>query len=268
MLTPGDVQHMSSCATAADPGNPNERRRIYRVRSASDIDWNYHLSEQLEPNFKGGPREYTSFEDLCMLRKQIPKMDDHGFKQIYPNDNVICVVQKTSGRHFIHMREAATWVLNGTHWFSLLKQPMMIVIWCRDWSDASKFQYLMQILQVHFEDFIPRYHIFVEQEDDVDKLFQHWQEPTTLWDGQPVTGFMAETYLDELETVGFKHFNPMWSFPTTSVNQNWEAMTLGMAPWHLVQETDRFKEALVSQSPIGHCSLQVLQHASSVGYCP
>ena len=113
-----------------------------------------------------------------------------------------------------------------------------------------KFQYLMQILQVHFEDFIPRCHIFVEQEDDVDKLVQHWAEPTTLWDGQPVIGFMAETYLDDLETVGFKHFNPMWSFPTTSVNQNWEAMTLGMAPWHLVQETERYKEALVSQSPI------------------
>ena len=121
---------------------------------------------------------------------------------------------------------------------NLLKQPMMIVICCRDWSDASKFQYLMQILQVHFEDFIPRYQIFVEQEDDVDKLVQHWQEPTTLWDGQLVIGFMAETYLDDLETVGFKHFNPMWSFPTTSVNQNWEAMTLGMAPWHLVDETE------------------------------
>ena len=127
------------------------------------------------------------------------------------------------GRHYAHMREvAAAWVRNGTHWFSLLKQPMMIVIWCRDWSDASKFQYLMQILQVHFQDFVPRYHIFVEQEYDVDKLVQHWAEPTTLWDGQPVIGFMAETYLDDLETVGlkFKDFNPMWSFPTTSVNQN------------------------------------------------
>ena len=61
---------------------------------------------------------------------------------------------------------------------------------------------------------------------------------------------MAETYLDDLKTVGFKHFNPMWSFPTTSVNQNWEPMTFGMAPWHLVEETERSKEALVSQSPI------------------
>ena len=29
-----------------------------------------------------------------------------------------------------------------------------------------------------------------------------------------------------------------------------KAMTFGIAPWHLVDETDRYKEALVSQSPI------------------
>ena len=55
----------------------------------------------------------------------------------------------------------------------LLKQPMMIVIWCRDWSDASKFQYLMQILQVQFQDYVPKYHIFIDQEDNVDKLIQY-----------------------------------------------------------------------------------------------
>ena len=49
---------------------------------------------------------------------------------------------------------------------------------------------------------------------------------------------MAETYLDDLQTVGFKHFNPMWYFPTTSVNQSWEPMTFGMAPWHLVDDTE------------------------------
>ena len=61
---------------------------------------------------------------------------------------------------------------------------------------------------------------------------------------------MAETYLDDLPTIGFKHFNLMWTSPTTSVNQNWEPMTFGMAPWHIVDATDRSKDALVSQSPI------------------
>ena len=42
----------------------------------------------------------------------------------------------------------------------------------------------------------------------------------------------------------------MWSFPTTAVYQNWEPMTFGMAPWHLVDYADRAKDALVSQSPI------------------
>ena len=155
MPTPGDVQHMSSSPAAVDQGDQSERRRYYRVRSASDIDWNYPLEDQLEPNLKGGPSESKSFDDLCMLRKQIPKMDNRTFDQIYPSDNVIRVVQKTHGVHEVKMREVAAWVLNATHWFSLLKQPMMIVIWCRDWSDASKFQYLMQILQVHFQDYVP-----------------------------------------------------------------------------------------------------------------
>ena len=61
---------------------------------------------------------------------------------------------------------------------------------------------------------------------------------------------MAETFLDDLETVGFKHFNPIWSFPTTSVYQNWGPMTFGMSPWHLVEATGHAKYALVSQSPI------------------
>ena len=252
MPTPGDVQHVSSSLPAADQEDISGRRRYRRVRLASDISWDHPLEEQLEPNLTGGPDPSKSFDDLCLLRKQIPRLDNRHFNQIYPSDNVIRVVQKTHGVHEVKMREVAAWVLNATHWFSLLKQPMMIVIWCRDWSDASKFQYLMQILQGQFQDCVLKYHIFVDQEDNVDKLIQYWQEPTTLWHGQPVLGFMAETYLDDLQTVGFKVFNPMWSFPTTSVNQNWEPMTFGVAPWHLFldAEESESKEALQSQSPI------------------
>ena len=42
----------------------------------------------------------------------------------------------------------------------------------------------------------------------------------------------------------------MWTFPTTSVNQNWELFFFGMVPWHIVDATERSKDALVSQSPI------------------
>ena len=67
-------------------------------------------------------------------------------------------------------------------------------------------------------------------------------------------GFMAETFLDDLSVIGFKDFNPMWTFPTTSVNQCWDPMTFGMPPWHIDDDVQadrqKSKEALQSQSPI------------------
>ena len=64
---------------------------------------------------------------------------------------------------------------------------------------------------------------------------------------------MADSYLDDLETVGFKHFieNPMRNFPTTAVYQNWEPMTFGMAPgiWSITQIVPKIHWS-VSQSPI------------------
>ena len=152
-----------------------------------------------------------------MLRSNIPKMTDDIFQQIFPNDNILCITQKTGGRHLIHLGEAAAWRLNGTHWFSVLKQPMMVVMWCRDWEEASKLQCLMQILKASLGDYIPRYQIFVQVEEEVDALVLHWMASTTIWDGRPVIGFMADSYLDDLKTAGFKHFNAMWTFPTTRI---------------------------------------------------
>ena len=65
---------------------------------------------------------------------------------------------------------------------------------------------------------------------------------------------MAETFLDDLSTVSFKDFNPMWTFPTTAVSQCWEALTFGMPPWHIGENDainrSKAKDALQSQSPI------------------
>ena len=253
MPTPGDVQQMSSTSPAAGPEERiTDSGRYITIQSSTDIDWTRPLHEQLEPNLKGGPRKSTSFDDLCMLRSRIPRLSLSQFNDIYPSDNIIEVVQKSHGVHRVRMSEVAAWVLSATHWYALLKQPMMVVIWCREWEDASRFQYLMQILQVQFHDYVPKYHIFVDRVETIDKLIQSWQEPTTLWDGQPVLGFMAETHLDDLRTVGFKDFNPMWTFPTTSVNQCWDPITFGMCPWYLDENADkqRSREALQSQSPI------------------
>ena len=54
-------------------------------------------------------------------------------------------------------------------WFNVLDQPMMIVIWSKNLEDAAKFQYLMQILQVNFEDYTPKWQVFVEDLETVDK---------------------------------------------------------------------------------------------------
>ena len=110
----------------------------------------------------------------------------------------------------------------------------------------------MQILQVHYDDYVPRYQIFMFDDSKIYKSIQQWQEPTTIWDGKPVLEFMTEMFLDDLPVIGFKDFHPMWTWPTTSVNQCWEPMTFGMAPWHLCENVDKqkSKEALQSQSPI------------------
>ena len=229
-----------------------ENGKFRKIRSVTDIDSRRPLHEQLEPNLKGGPRSSRTPADLYMLRTQIPKLTKHLFDGLFAADNIITAVQKNHGVHKIHMSEVAAWVLNATHWLNLLQQPMMVIVWCHNWEDASKFQYLMQILQVHYADYIPRCQIFMFDDSKIYGFIQHWQEPTTTWDGKPVLGFVAEMFLDDLPVIGFKDFNPMWIFPTTSVNQCWEPMTFGMAPWHICENVDkqRSKEALQSQSPI------------------
>ena len=146
---------------------------------------------------------------------------------------------------------------------------MMVIVWCHNWEDASKFQYLMQMLQPHYGDFVPRCQIFT-YDHNIYGTFPQWQEPSTVWDGTPVIGFMAETFLDDLSTVGFKDFNPMWTLPTTSVNQCWDAMTFGMPPWHVGKNAElnksKAKEALQSQSPIAAVKACNMLQALGIAY--
>ena len=152
------------------------------------------------------------------MRRQVPKMVESQFNNIFPGDeqSTITVVGKS---HYIKLHEATTWILHGIQWFNVLEQPMMIAIWPKIWQDAAKFQYLTQILQVNFEDYIPKRQIFVDQPETLKKLIVQWQNPTMICAGQPVIGFMAETEIEDKAVVGLKDFNPMWSFPTTSVSQ-------------------------------------------------
>ena len=129
---------------------------------------------------------------------------------------------------------------------------------------------MMQILQAHYGDFIPRYQIFMFDDSKVYGSIPRWQEPTTVWDGKPVIGFMAETFLDDLSEIGFKDFNPMWTFPTTSVNQCWDPMTFGMPPWHVGEDAEvnrqKSKEALQSQSPIAAFKACNMLQALGIAY--
>ena len=271
MPTPPEVASMQTNFFAADRrARMNDQGKYLRVKSNRDIDWSQPLWEQLAPVLKGGPDPSKSQAELRSIRAKVPEMTNVLLNGIFPADNVITAVQKNHGVHKIHMSEPAAWVLNATHWFSLLQQPMMIVIWCHNWEDASRLQYLMQILQAHYGDYVPRYQILMFDDSKIYGPCLQWQEPTTVWDGTPVMGFMAETFLDDLSTIGFKDFNPMWTFPTTAVNQCWDALTFGMSPWHVGRDSElnqsKAKDALQSQSPIAAFKATNMLQALGIAY--
>ena len=60
----------------------------------------------------------------------------------------------------------------------------------------------------------------------------------------------------------------MWTFPTTSVNQCWEPITLGMAPWQIREDVDKqtSKEALQSPSPLAAFKACNMIHALGIAY--
>ena len=168
MPTPPEVASMPTNYFAEDrKSRMNDQGKYLRVKSNRDIDWSKPLWEQLAPVLKGGPDLSKSHSELHAIRSKVPEMTNALFNGIFPEDNVVTAVQKNHGVHKIHMSEPAAWVLNATHWFSLLQQPMMIVIWCHNWQDASKFQYLMQILQAHYGDYVPRYQILMFDDSNV-----------------------------------------------------------------------------------------------------
>ena len=162
MPTPPEIASMQTDSYERDrKARMNDQGLYLRIKSNRDIDWSKPLWEQLAPVLKGGPSPGKSQAELRALRAKVPELSNFILSGLFPADNVITAVQKNHGVHKIHMSEPAAWVLNATHWFSLLEQPMMIVIWCHNWEDASKFQYLMQLLQAPYCDYIPRYHILM-----------------------------------------------------------------------------------------------------------
>ena len=199
----------------------------------------------------------TPTSNCCASRFQFT---GEQFYKIFPgrDHSIITVVNpKTHAWHCVHLKEAATWILNAVQWFNIVdvEQPMMIAIWTRDWQDAAKSQYLLQNLQVNFQDYIPKWQIILQQDDDMPKRPLGWRYPATIWDGQPVIGFMAETNFEDaqgkpLAAVSFADFNPTCSFPNTSVKSNYENISFGMDAPHLRKDPPHAKDALIAQCPM------------------
>ena len=268
MPTPPEIASMPTDSYEQDRrARLNDEGKYLRVKSPRDIDWSKPLYDQLATVLRGGPSPSKSYEELRAVRAEVPALTTFTLNGLFPADNVITVT-KNHAVHKIYMTEPAAWVLNATHWFSLMDQPMMIVIWCHNWEDASKFQYLMQILEAQFKDYVPRYQILMYDDSKIYGPCRQWQEPSTIWEGTPVMGFMAETYVDDLQCLSFKDFNPMWTYPMTAVYKCWDALTFGMPPWHIApdnEHTAKFtKDALQSQSPIAAFKSTNMMHALGI----
>ena len=182
MPTPPEIASMHTEVHDEDrKARMDDKGRYYRVKSPRDIDWSKPLCDQLVPVLKGGPSPDKSFEQLCACRSKVPELTNVQLQGLFPAQSTITATQKNHGVHKIHMVEPAAWILNGTHWFSLLQQPMMVIVWCHNWEDASKFQYLMQILQAQYGDYVPRYQVLVLDDAAIYGPCLQWQEPTTIW---------------------------------------------------------------------------------------
>ena len=266
--TPPEIASMPTDSYEQDRrARLNDEGKYLRVKSPRDIDWSKPLCEQLAAVLQGGPSPSKSYDELRAIRARVPELTTFTLNGLFPADNVITAT-KNHAVHKIYMSEPAAWVLNATHWFSLLDQPMMIVIWCHNWEDASRFQYLMQILEAQYKDYVPRYQILMFDDSKIYGPCRQWQEPSTIWEGTPVMGFMAETFVDDLPCLSFKDFNPMWTYPTTAVYKCWDALTFGMPPWHIApdnEHTAKFtKDALQSQSPIAAFKSTNMMHALGI----
>ena len=74
------AQPTSSCTAAALPGEDvqmarateadGRKPRIKYVASPSDIDWNYPLQDQLEPQMYGGPNPKKTIFDFLAVKSQ------------------------------------------------------------------------------------------------------------------------------------------------------------------------------------------------------
>ena len=122
--------------------DPN-RQRIADVQSPMDISWAQPLHEQLLPQLSGHPTSGKSESEFHLLRKKTPVLTGETFHSLFPNcqaSTMEVVNPKIEARHYVELKEAAATILSAIQWFNALEQPMMIVVWTKDWPDAARFK--------------------------------------------------------------------------------------------------------------------------------
>ena len=153
-----------------------------------------------------------------------------------------------NSRHYADLREVLVYVLNGTHWLNALQQPMMIVVWTRSRPETAKFQYLFNIIEHAFEDYLPKWQIFVKDLDGLPETTLRWTSPSPIWQGYQ-SGKDIQL-LGSCQRPTFRNFHPMWSYPRAAVANNTDNITLGTETTHICPDPVNAKDVLVAQCPI------------------
>ena len=108
-----------------------------------------------------------------MLRRTIPLLTEEVFQDLFPScqaSTIEVVNHKTDTRHYVELNLTK----KQQHGFylvsigSVVERSRAADDDCNmDWPDASKFQYLLRILQVTSKDYIPKWQqIFAKHDDD------------------------------------------------------------------------------------------------------
>ena len=73
-----------------------------------DVDWGQPRHEQLWPQLSGHPTSGKTQSEFRGLRKKIPGLTEDLFYELFVFNH------KTGARHYLDLKEAATWVLTCT----------------------------------------------------------------------------------------------------------------------------------------------------------
>ena len=253
--------------------DPSKPKLIEHAHSPEDIDWSKPLHEQVKPRLWGQPSLEKTPADFRLLRQLVPKLQEEAWPELvrtHEASSTEVFDPKLNSRTYLDLKEAATYILACPQWFNALQQLMMIVVRTRTWKDAAaKFQYIFNIIDAAFENYLPRWQIFVEHLDGLPAKSLRWKAPSTIWKGHPVIGFMLDTDFRDsagnLPTeVGFRDFHPKWPYPPTAVNNSTDNITFGMDVTHFCNNPTTNKDALLAQCPIVRFNASTVLHSMGI----